>query len=299
MSKDFIHNNILQGVADAIRYCDDTTAGIAPVDYADRIRALDKLIPQPDVLNFYMPNGGTVNLRKRGTPTVVELEYTLDRGETWTVWQPNNDDGTRSLTLTAGQRVYIRNTSKTQTSFSTDTNNYYRFSFTETVEAYGNINSLLCRNAGTVTDVGSSCYRQLFYNNSFLITAPELPATVIGYASYRGMFQACTSLVTPPKLPATRLSEYCYFGMFFGCTSLIMAPELPATRLANYCYRAMFQGCQKLRELSTKMTNISATDCLADWLDGVAAQGDFYCPAELTISTGYNGIPSGWTRHDI
>ena len=47
------------------------------------------------------------------------------------------------------------------------------------------------------------------------------------------------------------------------------------------------------------MTDISATNSTAVWLSNVSPTGDFYCPAELTIPTGANGIPSGWTRHDI
>jgi len=74
---------------------------------------------------------------------------------------------------------------------------------------------------------------------------------------------------------------------------------LPATTLAGSCYGAMFYGCRMLSELRTYMTDISASGCLTNWLSGVAATGDFYCPAELTIPTGTSGIPGDWTRHDI
>ena len=40
-------------------------------------------------------------------------------------------------------------------------------------------------------------------------------------------------------------------------------------------------------------------DSLTHWVKGVPAVGDFYCPEDLMLSTGENGIPSGWTRHNI
>lgn len=274
MSSDlvFIHDDVLSDVADAIRFVEGSSAGIAPEDYADHIKALDKLILQPDVLNFYMPNGGTVSLNKTGSPTVVELEYWVDDNSRWIVWQPDNN-GNRSLVLSAGQRMYVRNTSETQTRFSTNGSNYYNFVFSGTVEAHGNINSLLCKNAKSVTTLTDACYRALF--------------------------QSCTSLITAPYLPATTLANSCYYSMFQGCTSLTKAPELFATTLAPYCYQYMFHGCSSLQEIRTRMTNISATSCLNNWLGSVAATGNFYCPASLTIPVGSSGIPSGWTRKNI
>lgn len=177
------------------------------------------------------------------------------------------------IDLTAGKHMYIRNTSETQTEFSNGSTHYYQFNFTDAVEAYGNTNSLLCRNANSVITVYNYCYYHLFYN--------------------------CSSLVTAPALPATTLAIYCYNSMFTNCTSLIIAPNLPATTLANYCYYTMFYGCTQLQEIRTQMTDISALFCLNYWVYNTHAQGNFYCPAELTIPTGVSGIPSGWTRHDI
>lgn len=228
--------------------------------------------PEPDALNFYMPNGGTISLNKIGSPTVVELEYSIDRGATWTVWAEDGS-GNRSLTLTAGQKVYIRNTSNTQTGFTTSDNNYYHFAFTDIVEGHGNTNSLLCKNAESVTSLSQNCYVYLF--------------------SY------CTSLTTAPELPATTLSSGCYTFMFSNCTSLVKLPELTATQLTPYCYYYMFFHCEQVKEIRTMMTDISATNCIDHWVSSVSIQGDFYCPAELTIPTGASGIPSGWTRHDI
>ena len=252
--------------------------------------------PEPEALNFYMPNGGTITLVKIGSPTVVELEYSFDRGATWTVWQPDND-GNRSLVLSAGQRMYVRNTSESGTGFSTSSSNYYHFAFTDNVYAYGNTDSLLCKYPKNAF-LTEYCYYGLFYNCE-LFSAPKLPNLTLISNCYRAMFESCTSLVIAPELPATTLSPYCYRYMFGSCTSLQKAPELPAKTVKTESYEYMFDGCTSLNYIETYMTDISAYYCLRGWVNNVHLTGDFYCPAELTIPTGTSGIPSGWTRHDI
>ena len=227
--------------------------------------------PEPEALNFYMPNGGTISLNKTGNPTVVELEYSIDRGQTWTVWQ-EDANGNRSLTLSAGQKVYIRNTSETSTGFSIGASRYYVFTFNGITEASGNLNSLLCKNTEYAV-MPYACFYRLFINQ--------------------------TNLFSPPDLPSVNISGFCYAYLFANCINLRYAPYLPAIILQPYSYYHLFNGCFYITKIETSMTDISASNCLADWLSGVSPTGDFYCPAELTIPTGQNGIPSGWTRHDI
>ena len=149
------------------------------------------------------------------------------------------------------------------------------------------------------TTLAVECYYSMFQGCKSLVNAPNLPATTLALYCYYSMFRDCESLVDAPNLPATTLAADCYHGMFRGCKSLVNAPNLPATTLAFYCYHSMFRDCTMLSEIRTYMTDTSASDCLYEWIRGVAASGDFYCPAELTIPTGASGIPSGWTRHDI
>ena len=88
--------------------------------------------------------------------------------------------------------------------------------------------------------------------------------------------------------------------MFYGCTSLTQAPELPATTLANSCYYDMFSGCHKLNSVKCLATDISASDCTKDWLYNAPATGDFYTPVSTAwLIDNDDGIPTGWTRHDI
>lgn len=150
-----------------------------------------------------------------------------------------------------------------------------------------------------------SCYRRMFSGCKSL-TLPDtftLLSTNLAGSCYREMFSQCENLTIHNAftLPATILAESCYDFMFRNCKSLILHDNfvLSSTTLSNYCYREMFSGCTLVDTIKTNMTDISATDCIKNWLSAVSPTGDFYCPAELTIPTGPSGIPSGWTRHDI
>ena len=221
-----------------------------------------------------MPEGGVVTLVNMGDPPAVTLEYSLDNGSTWTEWI--EAAGERSLTLNAGQTMHVRNASQVQTGFSGRPDSY-RFLFDNLVYVGGNVNSLLCSIPENVTTLSQDCFSHLFQNCTSLTLSDGfiLPATTLGVRCYQSMFEGCTLLTLP-----------------YGFT-------LPATTLVSSCYRNMFFGCTALNTMRTLMTNVSASNCLTDWLDGVAATGDFYCHSTLTIPTGPNGIPSGWTRHDI
>ena len=175
------------------------------------------------------------------------------------------------------------------------------------------------------TTLAESCYSSMFYGCSSLITAPELPATTLAHRCYSSMFKGCSSLITAPELhattladncytymlaecsalttapvlPATTLASSCYYGMFSGCSSLTTAPELPATTLVAFCYQEMFSYCSKLNNITMLSTDISAPECLFNWVNGVASTGTFTKSPEMTsLPTGVNGIPSGWTVVD-
>jgi len=173
------------------------------------------------------------------------------------------------------------------------------------------------------TTLASNCYNGMFWGCTSLTTAPALPATTLVNRCYIDMFHDCTSLTTAPALPATNSDTGCYWSMFYGCTSLTTAPTinltnlsshscdsmfhdctslttapaLPVTTLADGCYWSMFNGCTNLNSVTTYAQDISATNCLSSWLDGVSASGDFYNLGGATYPSGANGIPTGWTEH--
>ena len=149
------------------------------------------------------------------------------------------------------------------------------------------------------TTLAKNCYREMFQGCTSLTTATELPATTLATLCYCDMFVGCTSLTTVPQLPATTLAQDCYHSMFVGCTSLTTVPVLSATTLEQYCYQFMFQGCTSLSAITCLATDISASNCTINWVNGVAASGTFTKDANMTSwTTGDNGIPSGWSIQD-
>lgn len=156
-------------------------------------------------------------------------------------------------------------------------------------------------NAGNLllpaTTLVEGCYNMMLRNCPLLTTVPALPASTLANKCYYGMFRECTGLTTAPTLPATTLANECYSNLFNGCTSLTTAPVLPATTLADGCYKELFSGCTNINSVTTYANNISASNCLLNWLNNVAATGDFYNLGGATYESGVSGIPSGWTEH--
>ena len=148
------------------------------------------------------------------------------------------------------------------------------------------------------TILSNGCYVDTFHGCSKLVNAPALPATEMKPYCYRALFARCTSLVNAPDLPATTLADGCYRELFFGCTSLVNPPDLPATTLTTNCYQQLFYGCSKLNSITVYANDISATNCISDWLSGVASEGTFnnYGFAIYTVDSP-SGIPTGWTRN--
>lgn len=156
--------------------------------------------------------------------------------------------------------------------------------------------SLVSAPALPATNLITECYDSMFYGCTSLVNAPVILATTLAWNSCKSMFSGCTSLVNAPVLPATTLGRDCYEYMFSGCTSLVNAPELPATTLVDDCYRYMFNGCTSLTYIKMMATDISANNCLYDWVNGVASSGTFVKNAAATWDVvGVNGVPEGWT----
>ena len=225
----------------------------------------DPYIPPPDALTLTATaDNSSVKLMKNGT---LDNTYEVNTGNGWEDYAFNT-----VIPLNAGQSCKWRCKSHPTTQSRSD---YVQFVMTGTIEASGNVNSMLSSDFENITSI-----------------------SVYSYA-FRSLFYGCTSLTQAPELPATTLAEYCYNGMFVGCQSLTKAPELPATTLAEDCYDGMFVSCKSLNEVRIAATS-TATNALYNWLLNVSATGDFYCDPNATIfPTGAFGIPEGWTRHNI
>ena len=145
------------------------------------------------------------------------------------------------------------------------------------------------------TTLANSCYFYMFNNCLSIVESPELPATTLANSCYGGMFTNCTNLTNVSNLPATTLEGACYAYMFDGCSNLTKAPILPAVILVNGCYNFMFQRCSNLSYIKMLATDISATNCMGNWVNSVASKGIFVKNKDATWNfRGISGIPSGW-----
>ena len=157
---------------------------------------------------------------------------------------------------------------------------YSNISFTtDNVPVYctGDIRTLIDYEAYQTVSTENARFCNLFYINSVLVTAPELPATT--------------------------LADYCYLGMFQGCTSLTSAPVLPAETLKTECYEVMFAGCTNLSEVTMLAKDVSVYRCLDSWLmdAGTSATSRTLTVASdavytAMVSRGY--IPDLWKKAD-
>lgn len=257
----------------------------------------------------------------------TSLSYSKDKAN-WTDTIIDNTAQTITIPVTNGDNVYLKGIAK---KLGKDNNNYVNINSTADINASGNtmsllygddykdkvafqsgseytFNSLFSGNTHLInsndlilpaTKLTPRCYWFMFKGCTSLTTAPALPATTLAQYCYSSLFNGCTSLTAAPELPATELVSSCYFYMFKGCTSLTTAPELPATTLKDECYSNMFQGCASLNNIIMLATYIPSSNCMYNWVNGVAPTGTFTKSPEMTtLSTGVNGIPSGWTVVD-
>ena len=196
----------------------------------------------------------------------VDNTYEVNTGSSWVPYT----FGT-VINLNKGQSCKWRCTSH-PTTFD-DYTTYVKFVMTGSIEASGEVYSMLSSNLSDVTTLKGYDYAfiHLFEDCTSLIKAPELPATTLTPDCYDHMFAGCTALTQAPQLPATTLSEYCYLSMFKGCTALTQAPQLPATNLASGCYSAMFGDCTALTQAPQLPATNLASNCYSAMFRGCTA----------------------------
>lgn len=148
-----------------------------------------------------------------------------------------------------------------------------------------------------VTTLAPQCYMQMFRNCTSLTRTPQFTVEGTAYRCCYNMFRDCQNLtdVSGIELPAMILSQDCYRELLRGCTSLTgAAPTLPAKTLVTECYRQMFADA-KITSIICLATNISASNCLTNWMSNVSSTGTFNKAPGVTYPRNASGIPSGWT----
>ena len=147
------------------------------------------------------------------------------------------------------------------------------------------------------TKLAWGCYMRMFHNCTSLTSAPSFTVEETAEKCCYNMFRKCSNLVNVGsiQLPAKTLSPDCYRELFRECSKLTTAPVLPAPTLVQECYRQMFSS-SGIKSIVCLATDISAMDCLNEWVSGVPSSGTFYTAPGMTnaFPSGSHGIPSGW-----
>lgn len=146
------------------------------------------------------------------------LYYSTDLS-TWKVWEGD-------YIYSKSYKLYLSGLGNTTITGSGSEYAGWCFSTSRNIECTGNIETLLDFNTvvnGGHPTMATYCFRSMFYNCTWLITAPALRGTTLSRYCYQYMFDGCISLTKIPALPATTLADGCYQGMFLGCTSLMLS----------------------------------------------------------------------------
>lgn len=270
-------------------------------------------------VNFFIENtsSGAIDIvltKAETSANTKTLEYSKDLSN-WTSFTPT--DSRFAVSLNQNEKLYLRGSNGTRPNLTIwGQANHITGGNVNTLLDYTNPNGVsLPQNAFKslfngdlyltdasnlvlpATTLANNCYSYMFYMCTALTATPTLPATTLAQNCYYNMFAECTSLTTAPVLPATTLAEGCYYFMFYHCTSLTTAPTLPAPTLVSQCYRQMFSKCTSLNSVTTYAEDISATDCLLEWLFNVASSGTLHNLGRAPYPTNSrSGIPDGWTE---
>ena len=263
---------------------DSTTRVLSLLDKAGNVISSCEVPSKGDPLTLTATaDNSSVKLIKTGK---VDNTYEVNTGSSWVPYT----FGT-VINLNKGQSCKWRCTSH-PTTFD-DYTTYVQFVMTGSIEASGEVYSMLSSNLSDVTTLKGYDYAfiHLFEGCKSLIKAPELPATTLTPDCYDHMFAGCTALMQAPQLPATTLAEYCYIHMFRGCTALTKAPQLPATTLASGCYSAMFYDCTALTQAPQLPATTLASACYSSMFrDCTALTKAPQLPATTLASACYNSM---------
>lgn len=240
-----------------------------------------------DYLSFTAIEDSTIGTKITGTISPApNVEYSKDKNS----W---SDLTANTVSLSAGETIYVRGNNPN--SFSIDANNYLKFTMTGSINAGGDITTLVNRIGGVLTIPSAGYFINLFNSLAALKSVPKLPSINLTRNCYRNMLRH-TGITESPELPATTLADYCYCDMFSGCSNLVVAPVLPAKILTTFCYWHLFVGCQKIKYVKCLAEDISADSCTKDWLFNAPTTGTFVKSSNMTgWTTGTSGIPVGWT----
>lgn len=169
-------------------------------------------------------------------------------------------------------------------------------------EMFANCTSLTVAPSTLPQGTGEWCFAGMFFNCTSL---KDFPAAIKNtYSAKTGafswMFMNCTSLTGAPALNIfNSIAPYLYNSMFQNCTSLTDAPEIKLLAMREGCFKNMFMGCKNLSSITVDFFSWDrdgTTDATENWVKGVASNGVFNKPNNLSAEYGVSRIPLGWNR---
>ena len=198
----------------------------------------------------------------KNQPVDVDIEYSLDDGETWNYLQ----SGEATPLVEVGQKIYWRGELGVQTFHYSDDEVLMEdmgigtFDVTEYAvgtnaplfNVGGDPNSLLTYDFYKLNDLSPYLYAfvNLFHNSHVYDSSQMIFRDIkLSQHCYCNMFSTCLQMVkTVDELPSQQLASYCYDAMYNGCIVLTKAPELPAIKTVWGTYMWMFNNCKRLKE---------------------------------------------------
>ena len=227
----------------------------------------------PDYLCFTALEAGqfTLTIPAAVTPTYLSyVEWSKD-GRTWNHTDNTSEAVAIDVQVAQGDKVYWRGSGQ-RMAYSANSGYTSGFSSTCNFSVSGHLVSILKGDDFENTSFAAATFARLFENCANLLSADEL------------------------ILPSFTSTTYIFASMFLRCTALTSAPELPpVTNLTTGCYYQMFFGCTSLTHVKCLATDISATNCLYNWLNGVSSTGTFIQAEGVEWPRGASGIPYNWT----
>ena len=249
-----------------------------------------------DYLTFDVIEGGEIRWTAKSGLTKT-ISYSKDNGSTWT--EITSVASGTPISVSAGDKVLFKG-NNAQYASAKDTGSCFSGG-TAQYNAYGNVMSLI----GGDNFTGLTAFTQDWtlhnlFSKSKVVSAKNLilPVVTLTNCCYRGMFANATGLIEAPEIPATTLATSACCYMFENC-AITKAPELPALTVPSFCYRGMFTGCTSLNYIKCLATNISASNCIQDWVINVSPSGTFVKNPNMNgWSRGNSGIPTNWILID-
>ena len=201
-----------------------------------------------------------------------QVEYSTDKVN-WTTLT-FNPSTPQTVTINTGEKLYLRNDTGVFNYYNGSANTYNtNINVSRSNIIGGNINTLLDYKNPDTVPLSHSCFFGLFRDN------------------------IATTDVSGLKFGNKTLSTGCYREMFYNCSKITNGAELPATTLAESCYYGLYKNCSSLKTVKISAKNISATNCLTEWLYGCASTGTVYNLGKANIPYFTDsGIRRGWVE---